>query len=144
MRDAEVESQRNETCRPWEVDYASGLRGDTDAIVADCNIRNIGNNCAVRACILEGWFITNIFTSIFGATQFDVTKKHSDPDFNEEEQCVTTPSTPSEHSCCGMYPFRHEYKTYGGARGCCGAKTYDISILTCCSDGKPRLTCPLE
>ena len=129
-------------CVPWEIDYATGLQGDTDAIVADCNARNAGDNCAVRACILEGWFINNIFLAFFGANQLDLSKQH-DNGFEVDEQCPIISGTRSEHSCCGMYPFRRPYKTYGGARGCCGAKTYDISILTCCSDGKPRLNCPI-
>lgn len=137
--DAEEENA-NETCIPWEVDYATGAQGSLDAIVSDCALRNAGDNCAIRTCIVEGWFVNNIFQAFFGGFAIDTTLQHTNG-FEPKTQCPTSNGMKSEKSCCGIYPYRHTYKTYGGGRACCGSKTYDVSILTCCADGKPRLSC---
>ena len=34
--------------------------------------------------------------------------------------------------CCGSYPDRFPYKTKGGERHCCGAKTFNSQFFTCC------------
>jgi len=128
-------------CIPWEVDYTTGAKGDVDGIVADCAARNMGNNCATRSCIVEGMFVTNVFQKFFGGLTLDHTKNHDHPDFDPKANCPTNKGKPSPKSCCGLYPFRHPYKTYDGERACCGVKTYDVNILTCCDDGHPRLSC---
>lgn len=68
----------------------------------------------------------------------DFNHKHG---FDVEASCPTTPGQTSEKDCCGHYPFRHPFKTYGGQRQCCGAKTYDSQILKCCANGKVRVNC---
>lgn len=127
-------------CIPWEVDYTTGAKGDVDGIVADCAARNPGQNCATRSCIVEGWFVTNIFQKFFGGYVLDETKNHQNG-FNPKDDCPVNKGKKSEKSCCGLYPFRHPYKTYDGERACCGTKTFDVNILTCCDDGKARLSC---
>lgn len=137
--DAEMEGDAEE-CLGWEVDYATGAQGSIDTIIADCNIRNTGNNCAIRACIVEGFFVNNIFQAFFGGSGIDASLQHVNG-FQVDDQCPTQQGQKSEKECCGIYPYRHSFKTYGGGRSCCGSKTYDVSILTCCADGKPRLSC---
>merc|ERR1712226_550417 len=134
------EENADEPCIPWEVDYATGAQGNLDAIVSDCALRNVDDNCAIRACIVEGWFVNNIFQAFFGGFAIDTSLQH-DNGFSVKDQCPTNQGMKSEKSCCGVYPYRHSYKTYGGGRACCGSKTYDVSISTCCADGKPRLSC---
>lgn len=130
----------SEPCIPWEVDYASGNKGQIDSIVADCAFRNPDSNCAMRSCIVESYFVTNVFQLFFGSNPFDDTLQHS-KGFNPRQDCPVNKGEYSPRSCCGLYPFRHPYKTYDGARACCGHKTYDVAILTCCEDDKVRMSC---
>ena len=47
--------------------------------------------------------------------------------------------------CCGIYPYRYPYHSNGGARQCCGVKTYEVGGgKKCCKDNVPREvgTCP--
>lgn len=44
--------------------------------------------------------------------------------------------------CCGVYPTRFPYHTEYGTRGCCGQKSYDASLLSCCSDLTIQMVCP--
>lgn len=43
--------------------------------------------------------------------------------------------------CCGEYPLRFPYHTDGGSRSCCGQKTYDASLLSCCTDNTIQMVC---
>ena len=67
----------NETCVPWEVDYSIGHQGGIEGTIADCTSKNLGNTCAIRACIIEGWFIQNIFQAFFGGSALDTSLKHT-------------------------------------------------------------------
>jgi len=129
-------------CIPWEVEYITRNTADVDALVDACTDLNPTDNCARSACIVEGVFVSNIFQSFFGGMQLEPQYKHEDPAFDLGAMCPTKngPSS-SAKSCCGHYPFRHPFKTYEGNRACCGHKTYDTNILTCCADGKPRMSC---
>jgi hypothetical protein len=128
-----------EACIPWEVFYVPGAIGETDQIVSDCESRN-DNNCATRACIIETQFVTSMFRFTISGGSMDDSAKHENG-FDVEENCPTTPGSPSEKDCCGHYPYRHPFKTYGGQRSCCGMKTYDITVLNCCPNGKVRVNC---
>merc|ERR1712226_1725663 len=57
MRDAEDEGT---TCVPWEVEYVSAIGGSGVGIGQECAAANEGNNCAARACAIEGSFIANL------------------------------------------------------------------------------------
>merc|ERR1712048_1127229 len=54
MRDAEDEGT---TCVPWEVSYFSAVGGTGLTIPEECIAANPGNNCATRACMIEGTFV---------------------------------------------------------------------------------------
>jgi len=132
--------EAGEECTPWEVDYDSTSAG-FDSIVEECTSRNADKTaCAVNSCIVEQWFVVSIFQSFLGGNQHTPNNLHING-FDVDNECPTRPGTASEHSCCGLYPYRHPFKTYGGARSCCGSKTYDNSILSCCADGRVRLSC---
>merc|ERR1711909_201433 len=110
MRDDSIENlNATEPCVPWDVDYVTGAQGSVDSIVADCAVRNEGNNCAIRACIIEGWFVMNIFQEFFTGPPLDTTLSHDEGGFIPREQCTMQnhAGIPSEKSCCGTYPFRH-------------------------------------
>ena len=128
-----------EACVPWEVPYTAASIGDSDAIVDECNARN-DDNCARRACMIETQFVTSMFRFTISGGQMDDTPMHSNG-FDVAENCPTHQGSPSEKDCCGAYPYRHPYKTYGGQRNCCGMKTYDVTVLNCCPSGKVRVNC---
>merc|ERR1711981_928282 len=62
--------------------------------------------------------------------------------FVPTQECIHTPCAngncgggegPPE--CCGEYPARFPFKTMGGARSCCGDRTFDTTIQECCQNG---------
>merc|ERR1712000_497076 len=57
MRDAEFEGT---TCVPWEVAYNSAVGGNVLSLEESCTNENPGNNCAKRACCIEGNFVTSL------------------------------------------------------------------------------------
>lgn len=128
-----------EACIPWEVSYVPAGVGETEDIIDQCADRN-DNNCARRACMVETQFVTSMFRFTISGGAMDDSSRH-DNGFDVEENCPTTQGVPSEKDCCGHYPYRHPYKTYGGQRNCCGMKTYDITVLSCCPNGKVRVNC---
>jgi len=134
--------EAGESCTPWEVSYLAANQGEVDVLVSLCNSQNAGDSCAINACIVEGKFVADIFQAFFGGLQLDMSVKHSNGNFDVDTQCPTKSGTgPSEKSCCGFYPYRRPFKTYDGNRACCQTKTYDVNVLTCCPDGKARLSC---
>jgi len=136
----DAEEAGEDPCVPWEVDYDSTTT-ELDNIPSMCTQRNSDkSNCAINSCIVEQNFITLVFQSFLGGNQHTDTNLHNNG-FDVDAECPTKKGAASEHSCCGYYPERHPYKTYGGTRSCCGKKTYDNSILTCCGDDKVRMTC---
>lgn len=136
MMDSQTEG--GDFCVPWEVAYNAANVGFGD-VVEQCVSRN-ADLCPQRACIIEGWFVTSIFQMFLSGTPMDLAQKHADG-FDVTENCPTTTGTQSEKSCCGEYPYRHPFKTYGGQRDCCGSKTYDVSVLQCCPSGKVKVNC---
>jgi hypothetical protein len=139
MMDAEEAGEPE--CEPWEVTYVTQTTSDIDTLIQVCTNLN-ADKCARNACIVEGMFVVNIVQSFFAGISLDPIYKHTDPDFDLGVMCPTKPGPQSVgKSCCGFYPFRRPYKTYEGNRSCCGVKTYDTNILTCCADGKPRMSC---
>lgn len=132
--------EAGEECVPWEADYDAAAAG-FETIVEECQVRNADKSaCSINACIVEQWFIVSVFQSFIGGNQHREDYLHVNG-FDTDSECPTRKGAASDHSCCGLYPFRHPFKTYGGARSCCGSKTYDNSILSCCGDEKVRLSC---
>lgn len=130
MRDAEDEGS---TCVPWEVDYESAVGGSALTIQEECAASNSGNNCAIRACIVEGSFLSNLLDAFVNGGSINQNHLHSNG-FDPAIGCPVKKSGggPSNKSCCGNYPDRFPYKTVGGDRQCCGNRTYNSLTLKCC------------
>lgn len=127
-------------CVPWESDYNSSPSSE-DTLVSDCIRKNPDDECAKAACIVEGNFISKVFRAfISGTSEHSSTFLHSEG-FIVDDNCPTQQGIQSEKSCCGEWPTRHPFKTYDGERGCCGSKTFDKNVLTCCDDNRARLSC---
>ena len=129
MRDAETEGT---TCIPWEVDYQAAGMLENDLGLA-CENSNPNNNCAARACAIEGAFISNMLSFFIGGGVIDDSQKHENG-FSVENRCSTSGKKQqiSDKSCCGKYPERFPFKTFGGERECCGTRTYNSNSLKCC------------
>merc|ERR1719189_2912747 len=57
--------------------------------------------------------------------------------FDFRASCPVNSGTQTdERACCGVLPFRYPYKPVD--RECCGASTYDPSMMDCCSDNVPK------
>ena len=75
-------------CTPWKVDYnTSTVIGNTaEEVETNCVASNSGY-CEQRACIVENFFILNIFSVFFTSTPFDPNLKH-DLGFDYEGNCL--------------------------------------------------------
>lgn len=131
----------NEECVPWNTPYNSSTGMGGNNLVDECTTSNLNSKCGERACIIESQFVSTLISQYMKGFQIDPAYKHS-TGFDIESGCPTkSNSRESEKSCCGYYPYRHPYKTYGDERKCCGLKTYDSKLLECCNDGKARGSC---
>jgi hypothetical protein len=136
--------EENQLCTPWEVDYLSASQYGESLLVSKCDELNPGDNCASRACKIEGYFVIAMFQAFF-----DPESNHSPAllhinGFDTSTECPTKHGEQSEYSCCGFYPYTiRPFKTYGGKRACCNGKTYDSEIYECCDDGSRQISCPL-
>lgn len=133
-----IDAQENgiDDCVPWEVDYISyNPFFPIETIPTQCADSNDGDLCAIWACTVEGHFTARVFADFLGNVVYDPTYKHDGGFFDADVSCVTGTGNgePSERSCCGSYPFRFPYKTYGDERGCCGQKTFN-TFAKCCED----------
>lgn len=141
---AMIESEtETASCVPWSTDYVSGYSVGVDLLYDECRLRNLGDQCAINACTIEGNFVLSMFDSVVGNIGIDVINEnylHAEG-FDPTENCLTQPSIWSERSCCGDYPLRRPYKTFNGERQCCGYNTFDATLYTCCEDDVIRLVC---
>lgn len=146
------------SCVPWEVNYfpieGQSYEADFGSINAACIhtntvLTNFGD-CAAAACSVETSFI-QLYTSItqtynpqFPVYGHDGVESGALPGatdigtgtFKPERNCVTNDigtkdETPRE--CCGTYPERFPYKTYGNAKRCCGGSVYVDATHKCCN-----------
>jgi hypothetical protein len=136
--------EESDECTPWEVSYLSASQYGESLLVSKCDELNPGNNCASRACKIEGYFVIAMFQAFF-----DPESNHSpallhENGFDPKVECPTKTGVKSEYKCCGYYPYTiRPYKTYDGKRACCNGKTYDAEIYECCADGSRQISCPL-
>lgn len=131
MRDAEDEGT---TCIPWEVQYDAGIGGSPLEMNEQCAEANPGNNCAIRACIIEGTFVANLLDVFVSGGKINPAHRH-EIGFNPEVECIVKKNGggPTNKQCCGEYPDRFPFKTAGGDRKCCGNRTFNSLTLKCCN-----------
>merc|ERR1712088_1005334 len=107
----------------------------------ECAAANEGNNCAIRACIVEGAFIANLLDVFASGGSIDDSLRHENG-FDVATSCPIKISSkaPGEKQCCGNYPNRFPFKTTGGDRRknfynrqCCGTRTYNANNMKCCN-----------
>jgi len=135
----------NETCVPWDVEYQAGtglgvqVDNDNDsleyAVRASCEAANANDNCATRACIVESYFVMNLFKIFLGGVNFDPNLKHELGSFDRVQDCpMNGVGVEAEKECCGVYPIRYPFKvqTSFGNKACCGQRTYRSDLMECC------------
>jgi len=148
--------ERGHTCDPMSQVYETYdiLGGDGD-IVADCAANSNGDlpederQCAIDLCVVEGTFSVGLFAlllaGIADAAGYDANLAHpenaQDGPFDPAVECATNIVAghgQSEKECCGAYPTRFPYKTFGGDRDCCGTRTFNTQTLVCCIDPEDK------
>lgn len=126
-------SLTGDECVPWEKEYQVSTEFDEKLIRKDCNSKNKRDPCAQQACIVERYFIVQLFNLLLQAgSGHDAMFGHGNG-FDVELHCPIKQGIPSERSCCGEYPHRRPFKLFGGNRACCGDRTYSTVALECCS-----------
>lgn len=143
MMDAADENDN--TCDPFTHEYntITILGAVPEQVQIDCETVNAGDNCAIRSCAVESYFVLNIFAEAFGPNTFDPTLKH-DNGF-DASVCRGTGGTGSGSnspwSCCASYPTRFPFRTGNGRRECCAEVTYDTTMFSCCADTTVSISC---
>jgi len=130
MRDAE---EVGDTCVPYEVDYNPGTATGGNTLFESCQELNGGDNCASRACAVEGAFVENLLAYLLGGGSIPDSSKHANG-FDVVANCPTNPGPPGEKACCGIYPDRKAFKTLDGDRACCGTRTFNTLTSNCCNE----------
>ena len=101
-------AREGQHCVPWRIDYnpALNLGNEFRQLEYECRRKNPGNNCGIRACAVETFFILNIFSAFFGEYQFDPIPKHSYGIFDPVTECPALKGGKGkrEKDCCGEYP----------------------------------------
>lgn len=141
IMDGEAE---NVTCdTPWAEAYVphNVALTATTSVIDQCAANNAGNNCHIRACIVEGTFTEVIFADFINSVVYDPNYKHGGAFFDPAVNCVLGGGSgeASEKDCCGDYPFRFPFKTFNDERQCCGQKTYNIFNHCCADEGTSTL-----
>ena len=80
----DAENEGDDDCIPWEVEYNAGVSlggfysdsDPTELLVNACNNNNMGDNCKIRACIIEGFMITNIVDAFFTNVRVNEDHRH--------------------------------------------------------------------
>jgi len=140
-----IDATGNDSCIPWEVFYISGTGGGENALVQTCDTFNT-ELCAKISCKVEGIFVIKIFNLFVAGDSISDSFKHSNG-FDEKVECIVDNCKDDPDRCdptrvcCGEHPDRFPFKPMGGDRACCAGVAFDASILTCCPDGTPRLSC---
>merc|ERR1739848_941707 len=110
-------------------------------IQTECAARNAGaDQCANRACQVEGWFVVEVFSMFLAGQVVDPAMQHANG-FDRVQDCPIDTGVKGAKACCGQYPERFSYKTLNGKRHCCVNHSYNADLLTCCDDGKAKLAC---
>lgn len=142
----------NEECVPWLEPYNTpwGLgwwantgddAGTKEALQKRCAKKN-KTNCAIRACIVEGYFSINLFKLLTSGVKYDTNLLHSKGKFDPKDQCaVVRKPDDVEKRCCGVYPIRAPYKHVDDRRECCGERTYNAEFLQCCAGDEIKVSC---
>lgn len=135
----------DDECVPWEVRYNSATgygfgNAEVNLLIEECNSRNAKDSCEARACIVEGYFVVEMLDLFVSGQRVDPDMSHG-AGFDTSAECPTVSAAYSEKSCCGLYPLRFPYKTYGGEKDCCVNKTFLTAALECCPDGKTKFSC---
>jgi hypothetical protein len=133
------------SCIPWEVAYSSGTGAGVN-LAAACNTNNPDDNCAARACAVEGQFVDSLFAFLLSGSQINYNDFGHNNGFDAatDAGCPVkkgTPGVSGEKLCCGAYPTRFPFKTLDGDRACCGGRTYNTQLLNCCSPGQVKANC---
>jgi hypothetical protein len=141
-------------CVPWNEPYQSGSglglvatdpenNNNANALRKSCARANRFNDCARRTCIVENFFIMQMFKTFLSSVTFDPSLKHSLGNWDRIDDCPTKAGIDAEKECCGTYPHRFPFKlqTLYGARNCCGELTYNPDVMECCSGNVVKLQC---
>lgn len=134
-------------CAPWDVTYHSGTGSVEDiSLFQRCQNLNPDDNCAQRACAVEGYFIENLLAALVAGAVIDYdsyghSKGNFDPSADGDCPVKKAAGTSNTRECCGRYPIRFPYKTLDGDRSCCVSRTFNTNLLNCCDGGVVKANC---
>lgn len=123
-------------CEPWRVTYQSQVLSTS---YSQCQLSNPNDNCAAKACSIEGSFIGGLLTFFFQNLKPNPEVWGHDS-FDWKNECkkvknggvTASPTATPEIQCCGEYPERFSYNTQFGAQECCNGKVFSNLRSECC------------
>merc|ERR1711879_187802 len=137
--DVKAESEK---CVPYEVQYVAGTNRGLSQLIEKCQERNMNDRCAERACIIEGYFVLNVFQAFFDPQQNHSLQFLHANGFDREEECVNKKylGEKREPFCCGNYPIRKPYNNKDGNKMCCGSLSYNSDVYQCCDQASEEIS----
>lgn len=144
MMDSKEETKIHDAakCVPYEVTYVPGTSRGLSQLNSKCQERNSEDKCAERACIIEGYFVLNVFQAFFDPSQnHNLHFLHSNG-FDREEECMNQKVQGERRDpfCCGSYPIRRPYNNQDGNKKCCGSLSYNSDLHQCCDDATEQIS----
>lgn len=149
---------RGETCDPHAQEYTEyNLFAGSEQLINECFDENKDDEnpqCRIDLCIADGSFTLNLFSLMVQQGGIAASQPPYDPsmthpsnvnlpgNFKPADDCKYDykGAGRSDKECCGLYPFRFPFKTFGGDKACCdtaeGGRTYSTLALQCCT-GEP-------
>lgn len=131
------ECEGSSTSYKWKF-----VKDRTTKTVIDIKCLNKEGTCEKDICECDKQLVFNLrdVESVYDS-KFKQTKANKDTmcqkasaggDASSEKSLQPAASGPLD-SCCGDEVFKFPFATMGGARACCGTRTYDTTVLECCS-----------
>lgn len=135
--DNNIVDTNGDPCVPWEVFYLPGTGGGLPGLHPTCEGFN-ANECARKACKIEGSFVLQLFSLLFDPNALNDAYRPSNG-FDQNDNCPTVPGGgPADRECCGAYPNRKPYHTRNGNNECCTdnadfTKVFQPLTHVCCT-----------
>lgn len=156
----------NYTCNPYEINFFPAFMGlSTDAAELESQCQDVNDllydendnpndkACAIRTCVVSTYLVSALaefsltvgykyepeYVHI-GRTYEDADDKEQDGTFDFEKNCPSMDYSTGPKNCCGLYPYRHEYRT--DLKECCvekeGGYGREIFSIKRCGQCDPR------
>jgi len=130
-------ADRGEDCDAGNVAYTTYNYFGGEPILSNCANSNVGNQCAIDACIIEGQFTMDFLVDIVSNNMGSKTNADFQGaplgTWDRDVECVVTNAPGGTRECCGAHPTRAPFSVTKGIHDCCnGLNLFNIATHQCC------------